>query len=393
MRIVLLPSAYAPAVGGVEVLTARLASQIQERGHRVEVWTARSPSDALPHEEVVGGIDVRRFIFAMPGMNLRSIARTCVAGASTVRELGAEFRRFRPELLHVQCFSGNGAYATMLSLVNGTPLLVSLQGETIMDDHDIYDHSVAMRAALRLGLRRASAVTGCSAFTIDDAVARFGLHRPKAEVVHNGVDEMAPGGSKVDIDLKRYVFAVGRVVRKKGFDLLVDAFARIADLHPGVGLVIAGDGPERESLAARAANLGLSGRIRFPGALRQDQVAAYMRRAEIFVMPSRVEPFGIVTLEAWRAGTPVIVTSRGGACEFVENGVSGLLCDPFDTQALASAITSLLDSPERRMELAAAAARQLPEFFWPQITTQYLDLYQRIGQRGAHPAALVKREG
>jgi glycosyltransferase involved in cell wall biosynthesis len=188
----------------------------------------------------------------------------------------------------------------------------------------------------------------------------------------------------------RYVFAVGRVVRKKGFDLLIDAFARIAGLHPGVGLVIAGDGPERKALGSRAANLGLSDRVRLTGALGQADVAAYMHGAELFVMPSRVEPFGIVALEAWRAGTPVIVTSRGGACEFVENGVSGLVCDPLDTQALASAIASLLDSPERRLELAAAAARRLPEFFWNQIAAQYLDLYQRIARRDSALAALAE---
>src|SRR5690242_14748783 len=108
MRVILLPSAYAPSVGGVEVLTARLASQLQDRGHRVEVWTGRSPGDSLPRWEDVDGIHLRRFVFAMSAMNLRRIARSSVAGASTLRELRRELRRFRPDLLHVQCFSGNG---------------------------------------------------------------------------------------------------------------------------------------------------------------------------------------------------------------------------------------------------------------------------------------------
>ena len=255
-------------------------------------------------------------------------------------------------MLHVQCFSGNGAYATALSIVGRIPLVVTLQGETLMDDHDIYDHSVTLRAALRLGLRRAAAVTACSESVLEDAQSRFNLDRAKADVIFNGVDVDHLDPLPVGLRFPRYVLGVGRIVRKKGFDLLLDAFARVATAYPDVGLVIAGGGPAASELSQRSTDLGLDGKVQQVGPLGRAEILHVMQNAELLVVPSRFEPFGIVVLEGWAGGIPVVVTSRGGPSEFVRHGESGLVADPFDTDALASAIGSLLASPGFRQRLA-----------------------------------------
>jgi len=335
----------------------------------------------LPPHEIVEETRVRRFVFTLPHASPRSVLEFPVAAAATLRRLRAAAREFKPDVLHVQCFSGNGAYATVVSRQAGIPLVVSLQGETVMDDHDIYDHSVVLRTCLRAGLRQATAVTGCSAFTLKDAQARFRLDTRKAEVVYNGVDLEGNEAVPVELPFARYVLGLGRVVRKKGFDLLLDAFSRVAEAHPDVGLVIAGEGSEREPLLRRATELGLSERLHMPGRMSQAEVASVMQGAAAFVMPSRVEPFGIVVLEAWRAGVPVVVTSRGGPPEFVTHGVSGLVVDPSDPAALASALSSLLASPALRKQLALAGQGQLAGFGWPRITQRYEALYSRLAVR------------
>jgi glycogen(starch) synthase len=378
MRIALLPSAYAPAVGGVEVLTARLAQELLARNHAVEVWTARGPGDALPAKEHLEGVDVRRFTFSMPRLALASLVAAPVTSVVTLAHLRSASQAFQPDILHVQCYSGNGAYAAALSRLLKIPLLVTLQGETVMDDHDIYDHSLTLRQALRVGLRRAAAVTGCSQFVLDDARRRFGLDMSKARVVFNGVDIEETPPTPVELPFDRYVLALGRVVRKKGFDLLLDAFADAAGAQEDVGLVVGGEGPERDALIRHAANLDIANRVHMPGKLSRGAVATVMSNAELFVMPSRVEPFGIVALEAWRAGIPAIVTSRGGAGEFVEHGVSGIVVDPFDRTALASAIASLLGAPRERASLADAARKRLPAFSWAATTDHYEGLYREI---------------
>ena len=115
-----------------------------------------------------------------------------------------------------------------------------------MDDHDIFTESSTLRNALRAGIRRSYEVTGCSQFTIDDAVARFNLKSGRGKVIFNAVpltEERAAGDTDWRPPAERYLFAMGRFVCKKGFDLLLRAYIEVAERHPDVSLVIGGDGP------------------------------------------------------------------------------------------------------------------------------------------------------
>lgn len=378
MRIALIPSAYFPSVGGVEVLTARIAAHLAATGHDVEVWAPRSADDGLPETDVVHGIPVRRFVYPAPRLAAGPVASWPVEATATLGRLRRAHREFRPDVLHVQCFSRNGAYATALSRLTGTPLVVTLQGETVMDDHDIYTHSAFLRWALRRGLRRASRVTGCSQFTLDDSRARFGLDPSKATVIFNGVDEEEVVPQPVEVPFRRYVAALGRVVEKKGFDLLIDAFADVAHELPDLGLVIGGEGAALPALWAQVEDLGVRDRVWFPGRLNRGQVAGLLATAEIFVMPSRLEPFGIVALEGWRAGIPVVVTSRGGPPEFVDDGRSGLVVDPADRDALAAALRKLATDPGLRESLGRRGRERLPEFAWERLTRDYVATYSAV---------------
>lgn len=370
-----MPSAYAPAVGGVEELTQRLAHHLSATGHTVEVWTIRHPPE-LPALDRIQDVTVRRFTLPLPAAKLGTALQFAPAAVNALRATSRATRAFSPDVLHVQCFSANGVYASALSVLLGVPLVVTLQGETFMDDNDIYERSASLRLGLRAGLRRANTVTGCSRFVLDDAVRRFGLAPGAGVVIPNGV-EVHSHVPKIPLELpfKRFVLGLGRAVEKKGFDLLIDAFARLAPNHPEVGLVIGGDGAARPGLAARAQSLGLSGRVALPGMLSRGQVAWAMHNAAAFVLPSRVEPFGIVVLEALQAERPVIVSARGGASEIVHNGKEGLVVDPFDCAALAAAITRILDDAGLGKRLAEAGRTRVIDFAWEAITERYVEVY------------------
>lgn len=378
-----MPSAYAPAIGGVEELTRQLALHLIEQGNRVEVWTHRHPPH-LPNVEEIGGVVVRRFAMPLPGASVRSLAEFATGSPIALRRLIGAKRAFRPDVLHVQCFSGNGVYAAALSKVTRTPLVVTLQGETVMDDRDIYEHSASLRLGLRAGLRQAAAVSACSAFVLDDAVRRFGLPSGRGVVVPNGVDTRADRlpEERLELPFSRFVLGLGRVVEKKGFDLLLNAFAEIARKHPGVGLVIGGQGTARVGLELQAAALGIENQVVFPGSLGRGQVAWVMRHAEVFVMPSRIEPFGIVTLEALAAGCPVIVSSQGGASEIVRAGIDGFVVNPFDRKSLVRSIETLLVDIALRERLSAYGRLRVQQFAWTAIADQYLELYERARSEG-----------
>ena len=378
-RIALMPSAYPPSVGGVEELSRQLALTLRDAGDEVEIWTSQLDHRDKAESGEQDGIVVRRFPMPLPGARPQSWPPVVTGGRRTMVDLRDAATSFRPDVLHVQCFGPNGVYATALSRWRGIHLVVSLQGETLMDDADIFEQSHTMRAALRAGLRQASAVTACSRFTLNDAL-RFGLPEGAGQVVFNGVALGQAPSPPRDVGGPHYVLAIGRVVHKKGFDLLVRGFARIADRHPEVELWIGGSGPALAELTALADATGLGRRMRFLGRQDREEVAALMAGADCVVMPSRLEPFGIVVLEGWRAGAPVVCTSHGGPPEFVDDGVTGLLVDPFDSDAVATALDRLLGDAVLRKTIGAAGGRQVGDFGWPQITQRYRKIYD--GLRG-----------
>ncbi len=387
MKVVLFASAYVPAVGGVEELTRRLADHLVGAGNQVEVWTHRHPETLLARESIAGTC-VRRFALPLPTMRAMDLARFPRTALTASRQLRAAVKQTRPDVVHVQCFSSNGVYTAALAPALGVPFVVSLQGETVMDDNDVYEHSRVLPAALRMGLRRSDAVTGCSQFVLDDAERRFGLPLGAGTVIPNGVD-LSPREPPAPLALPfdRFVLGLGRFVEKKGFDLLLRAFACIAPDHPRVGLVIGGDGAARPALAQRAREIGLGTRVVLPGTLSRGQVAWAMEHASAFVLPSRVEPFGIVVLEALRAGVPVVVSSRGGAPEIVRHDRDGLVADPFDIAAMAGAIARLLDDEGLRRRLAVAARLRASKFSWNVIGERYWDIYRRVvDDRARFPA-------
>ncbi len=158
-----------------------------------------------------------------------------------------------------------------------------------------------------------------------------------------------------------YLCAMGRLAPQKGFDLLLEAFARVAEHHPTLELRILGEGPARGALEAQAAELGLAARVRFPGRLVNPfpVVAA----AEVFVLSSRYEGFPMALAEAMSLGVAAISFDCPGASrEIIRDGIDGVLVPPDDVAALAAAIERLLrDGPERQ-RLAAAAAEVLQRF-------------------------------
>lgn len=144
------------------------------------------------------------------------------------------------------------------------------------------------------------------------------------------------------------VLTMGRLHPNKGFDVLIEAAARL----PGVAVAIAGEGDERAALAERARQLGVEERIRFLG-WRNDQ-AGLLAAADLFVCPSRHEPLGNVVLEAWSATRPVIAAASPGPAELIEHGTTGLLVPVDDVGALADAIAALRDDTTRARALAEA---------------------------------------
>jgi glycosyltransferase involved in cell wall biosynthesis len=176
------------------------------------------------------------------------------------------------------------------------------------------------------------------------------------------------------------VFALGRLVAKKGFGDLLEAFARLPSERDGqpVRLLIAGDGPERAGLEAAARRLGLAGRVHWAG--WQDDPEPFYALADLFVCPSRHEPLGNVILEAWTHRLPVLSTRNEGAQELVDPGRNALLAPVADPAGLAAGLEALLAlGPAARTRLAEAGHATVQREHGEQaVVDAYLRLYARL---------------
>jgi glycosyltransferase involved in cell wall biosynthesis len=375
LRVLLVPSAYYPHVGGIEELTRRLALELERLGHEALVLTNRWP-EGVCAEELLDGVRVRRLRFELPAASPRALLRFGVRAPLSAASLLRLRRSFRPDLVHAIGAGPNAAYLAALRARLGAPLVLTAQGEFGGDPHRAFERSRSLRGGLSRLLRRGSAVTACSSFVLDELARVFRVDAP-ATVIPNGV---AP--SEFDVPrphvngLGRYVFAAGRLVEQKAFDTLLRGFAR-AELG-GRRLVVAGDGPERPALERLAGELAVD--VSFVGAVGRARLVELMRGADLFAFSSRYEAFGIALLEAMAAATPAVATRVGGIPEFASDGENALLVPPDDPEALAAALTRLASDGALRERLVSGGRARAEELSWERIAPRYVALYRQVAR-------------
>lgn len=209
--------------------------------------------------------------------------------------------------------------------------------------------------------------------------------RPQWTAIHSGIDTalFADAGARrsetraaLGVDPGEVlVGGVGRLEPVKGFTYFVDAARQASASAPGLRFILAGDGSQRETLERRAAELGK--RFHFLG-LRAD-VPELMAAMDIFVLPSINEGMGRVLLECGAAGNPAVATAVGGVPEIVQDGQTGLLVPPRDSEALAAAIVELASDAAKRTELGKAArAHVVPDYDLASMVTQIEGLYAQL---------------
>jgi phosphatidylinositol alpha-1,6-mannosyltransferase len=232
-------------------------------------------------------------------------------------------------------------------------------------------------------LRHAAVRLGTSRYTVEEARRANGDLGP-VEVVPLCLEERPPAGQVDEALLDRagrdFLLIVARMAsseRYKGHDQLLRAIAGDAaagNVRPRLEaggnvrprLVIAGDGDDRPRLAQLASDLGIADQVLFTGFVSEATLAELYARSSIFVMPSRGEGFGLVYLEAMRAGKPCVAARASAAAEIVADGETGLLVDASDTGELKAALGRLLESPELARRMGEAGRRRWEQVFSPE---------------------------
>jgi len=217
----------------------------------------------------------------------------------------------------------------------------------------------------------------CITQGIRDHVIRNGWPAERAHYMPNFAEAAdVPAAVRADFDTPEgvpLIFTPGRLHKVKGLDTLISAARRIPDAH----VWIAGEGPERAALEAHAANEGMRDRVRFLG-WRTD-TGRFFKACDVVAFPSRHEPFGTVTLEAWAYGKPLVATDADGPAETIRAEEDGLIVPKDDVAALAEGFRRVLDDRELAERLVAnAGARHAAEFTREACVRRYLDLFARL---------------
>jgi phosphatidylinositol alpha-1,6-mannosyltransferase len=345
-RLLILTPDYPPQHGGVQVLVHRLATGM--RGFQTEVVTLHC-AGAAHFDDGEARVATRRVARRPRGCRRARIVSLNVAG---VRRAA----RFRPQVTLSAHAVTSPAAAVTRRLFGGRTAQY------------FYGIEIVGRPRLAaLAANRADTVIAISAYTAS-LLSASGAKPAGLTVIPPGVDlprDPSPLPSEcptvLTIGQLRYAY--------KGHDVLIDALARVRVRVPNVRCVVIGDGPLRSRLEALARTCGVAEAISFLGAVSDLERDRWLRRADVFAMPSRLdgEGFGMVFLEASAHGKPIVAGNVGGSPEAVADGASGMLVDPTDPAAVADALARLLLDRELARRLGRGGAERARDFHWPLI--------------------------
>ncbi len=281
----------------------------------------------------------------------------------TARELHAEL--VHTHLVHADVYGAAAAAALRLPLYSTKHI----------DDRF---RRGPFRHVERLVARRSTRIVAITEALARFCIERVGLPEDKVTVVHYGLDELPPAwGPNPEVELpegSRVLLAISRLVAQKGLETAVAALPAIREREPKAVLLVLGEGPLRETLRKQAELLGVADALLLPG--RAGDVAAWLRRAEVFVHPARWEGFGLVLLEAMLAGLPVVASAVSSIPEIVADGETGVLVPPDHAPALAAAIGDLFgDSGHARSLGTAGRRRARSEFSVQRMARRTAELY------------------
>jgi len=395
--------------GGTETVILNTIRGMRPLGVDGEIVTTTALAERT--DEVVESVQVRRYDYFYPFFGLDDAARRDMdrkgGNLFSFSLLLALVRTLDGDLFHAHTGKRLGGIVRLAARLRGIPYVVSLHGGHL----DIPDAERATLAEPRLGTFEWGKLLGLvvgSRRVIDDAAAILCVGRDecrrmarafphkRVEYQPNGVaaDTFAGGDGHAfrhEFGIgahERMILTVGRIDPQKNQAAMVTAMPTILAREPRARLVLLGPvtiAAYRDHLADEVTRLGLSDRVTILPGLPAGDRRLYdaFAAADVFVLPSRHEPFGIVVLEAWSAGLPVIAARVGGIPGFAVDGTTALLFEPGDDEAMAASVLAALASPDLARRLGAQGRVEArTNYDWPVVCRRLASLYGDLVEEG-----------
>ncbi|RDH10634.1 glycosyltransferase family 4 protein [Tsukamurella pulmonis] len=416
MRVLLVSWEYPPVVvGGLGRHVHHLALQLRDQGHEVVV-VSRQPTGTDPRSHPTTdvmldgirvimaaedplaldfGTDMMPWVLSMGHSMLRAGLRLAgynpTAGEDALHGAGSVGRPWVPDVVHAHDWLAAHA-AVGLAEAFDAPLVATVHA-TEAGRHSGWVSGPVNRQVHSTEwwlANEADAVITCSRSMSDEVNRLFGPGLAQLHTIANGIDATAwPYRDRADRAAVRSaaprLLYVGRLEYEKGVQDLIAALARVRRTHPGTTLTVAGDGTQATWLREVAREHRVLRAVEFTGALNHEELVAQLHSADVLVIPSRYEPFGIVALEGAATGIPVIATTAGGLADFIRTGETGLSVEPADVPALTAAIRTVLDDPAAANGWARAARTEVEELTWEAVARETAQVYLAAKRRPRTP--------
>jgi glycogen(starch) synthase len=403
MRALLISWEYPPVIeGGLGRHVRKLSEHLARDGVEMHVLT-RGGGRLRAHEER-HGVSVHRVREPPYPKNIDAFVRWVGAMNADMYELGMELcERFEFDLVHSHDWLVAGA-AERVARRLGRPWLTTIHA-TEFGRHQgwvkTYPQS-HIHARERAMARRADRIITCSRYMRSHVATVFGVPATKVTVIPNGIDPRDLEPVVADLSGLRARFAapgdrlvllVGRLVYEKGFHLALDALAPVIRRSGSVRFVVAGTGTAESELKDQARRLGLQAHGSFLGWVGDDMLHSLYRVADLCIVPSIYEPFGLVALEAMASGCLCIVADTGGLREVVPgDGSVGLRFPSRDSVALGELLERVLTDDAGRARVIAEARAHVLRFDWAAVARRTGELYGALaGERRTRGAAAESR--
>jgi glycosyltransferase involved in cell wall biosynthesis len=403
LKIAMLTTSYPKWSGETTApFIEEIAAGIAARGHEVHVLMPYRAD--LRREAFERGVHLHHYHYAIhPGMEVWGYAASLqgdigiknaalwaapLALRSSLQALLRLTAAGDFSLIHAHWMLPNGPVAALCARLRGLPLVVSLHGSDVF----LAEQSAPTAWAACWAARQAGAITSCSG-DLGARLAAVGAPPERVTVIPYGVDADAfhPGANGAEVRARLgiepdqpVIFTLGRMVFKKGFDILLNAMPQVIAEHPKVVLVLGGYGDLREALEQQAGRLGIMEHVRFPGVIGHDDVPAFFSMADVAAFPSvhdqrgNVDGLPNVLLEAMSIGRPIVASRVAGIPQVIADGVHGLLTPEGNVAALAAALHRVLSDRRLAAELGAAARKRVEqELRWSHIAARFETVFRR----------------
>jgi glycosyltransferase involved in cell wall biosynthesis len=380
---ILLISPFQPfqfiETGGVCIAVEMLYHEFCKKGHQVSIIVPGDRNRIIPLGDMKD-IPIYSAYFRIPLIKksfIRGFIAFCIFLPFTLYEIHRFLIRKKIDVVAIQYPQPWLFYFVILRYLCSWKLVVTLQGS---DVHELPLMSWMDRNFVRWVLVAADSVIAVSKSLLDKLYFTFPQLLIKSCVVPNGVPENWASRSSFvgpsDGIPQEYILTVGKLIHRKGIDILIKALKIALDQGHAINLVIVGEGQERQKLLLLAKEYGLSGYVYFVGNQPHEKVLEFLKSSLFFVLASRAEGLPLVILEAMGCGKAVVATKVDGIPEIIEDGRTGFLVEPEDPQSLAKAIIRLYRDPKQRHSLARQSQEQvIREYSWEAIATRYLNIF------------------